>query len=358
MTRPIRRFAPLLLAASAACSTANTEPTPSFLAGTATDANIVSTVLSLSSSFLQLQAGAPDVRQSIGLGTSQQITPVGFAIRGAVVSIPTGNAASLIAANVETGVNRTFTWPSGNATGSAWVDDNTIITTNPSLNLVGRVRLNQMSTTIGDTIRVAAFPTDVVVANGRIFVVSSNLDANFSPAGPGIVTELDATLFTPLRTFTVGTNPGYAAAFNNRLFVTNAGDFGANNGTLSVINLATNTTAAPITGFGDFPGQITIDAQGRAYISGFAFGTVIYNTVTNSFVRGASNPLCAPVAGVCRGSTGAQLGGNGRIYQSFFGSASANQPGRIFVYDGTSLALTDSITVPVGTSQIDVRSFR
>jgi len=354
----IRRLFPLSLLAAAACSTDFTAPNRGFLAGTDADRQIITTVLSLNSTLLQAQAGAPNTRQLLALGSSTQITPVGFSLNsGTLAAIPTGNAASVLVADLEFGTTRSFTWSGGNATGSAWFNASTIIATNPSRNLVGRMTLAQTGNAIIDTLLVAAFPTDVVVTNGRIFVVSSNLNSNFAPAGPGVITEISPTTFAVVRTFNVGRNPGYAAAFNNKLFVTNAGDFSANNGTLSVIDLATNAVAAPVTGFGDFPGQITIDPQGIAYVSGFAFGTVIYNTVTGTFVRGAANPLCAPVGNVCRGATGAQLAGNGRIYQTFFGSTAANQPGRIFVYNGTTLALTDSITVPVGTSSVDVRTF-
>jgi hypothetical protein len=348
----------LPFAVTAACSSGSTAPTPTgFLAGTTADRNIVTTVLSLNGSLLQLQAGAPATRATIALGSSAQVTPVGFAIRGTQAVIPLGNAASAAVADLEAGtVRRVFTFPSGNATGAAWLDDNTFFAANTTSGMVGRVRVTQASVEIGDTVRVTASPTDVVVSGGRVFVVSSNLDENFSPAGNGVVTELNPTTLAVVRTFTVGRNPQYAAAGpDGRLYVTNSGDFFGNNGTLSIINLQTNTVEAPIPGFGDFPGPISITADGRALISGFGIGTIVWNTQTRTFIRGPANPLCAPAGSTCRGATGAQLAANGRIYQPFFGTS--QQPARIFIYDGTSYALTDSIDVPVGASGVDVRSY-
>lgn len=356
----MRRTLPLVLvAALAACGEAAAPPALPFLSGTETNPLIATTVLSLNNAIEQVQVGAPATRRQIALGTSSQITAVGYAIRGRTIAIPLGNAAAVAVGDLDAGsITRTYTWPAGNATGVAFLDATTLITTNPARNLVGRIRLSTAGGPINDTIRVAAYPTDVVVANGRLFVISSNLDANFSPAGPGVVTEIEPTVFTTLRTWNVGRNPQYGAVANNRLYVTNAGDFGANNGSLSVIDLGTNTVAAPVTGFGDFPGPITIDGQGRAFVSGFGFGTVVWNTLTGTFIRGATNPVCAPVGTTCRGATGAQLGGDGRLYQSFFGSASAGQTGKIFIYDGSTFALRDSITQSVGSSAVDVRSFR
>lgn len=356
MRRRLTAILPLVLAA--ACSSGSTAPAPTgFLAGTAADRNIVTTVLSLNGSLLQLQAGAPATRSTIALGSSAQVTPVGFSVRGRRAAIPLGNAASISVSDLEAGtVQRVFTFPSGNATGSAWLDDNTLFAANTTLGLVGRVRLSQTSTEIGDTVRVTASPTDVVVSGGRVFVVSSNLDENFSPAGDGVVTEINPTTLAIVRTFTVGRNPQYAAAGpDGRIYVTNAGDFFGNNGTLSIINPQTNTVEAPITGFGDFPGPISITSDGRALVSGFGIGTIVWNTQTRTFIRGAANPLCAPAGNACRGATGAQLAANGRIYQPFFGTS--QQPARIFIYDGASYALTDSIEVPVGASGVDVRSY-
>ena len=114
-----------------------------------------------------------------------------------------------------------------------------------------------------------------------MFVISSNLE-KLRAGGPGIVSELDPTTMDTIRTWAVGTNPQYAAAYNGKLYVVNSGDFGSNNGTLCVINLRTNTVGATDPGFGEFPGPINIDSQGRAFISSFNYGTIVWSATSSS----------------------------------------------------------------------------
>ena len=364
-----RAAALLLIAGAAACSKdgGGTGPgaTLPFLSGTTADPGIALTVSSSRNALLMLQTGAPATRVEIPLGASSTVTPVSFSVRGTRSIIPLGNAASVALVDLTNArIERFFTFPSGNATGSAWLDDSTAIVCNQSANYCGRIRTGRTANTIPDTVMVANFPTAVIVVAGRVFVVSSNLDRNFAQIGNGIVTELSAGTNRVVRTFTVGPNPQYAAASadGTRLYVTNSGDFGANNGSLSVINLATNTVDAPISGFGDFPGPIEIDSRGRAFISGFSLGTIVWDITTRAFVRSPANPLCVrrtntSGASVCRGSTGAMIGANGNLYQAFFGSASQSLPSYLFVYDGTTFALKDSVSMPIGTNGVQLRTF-
>jgi hypothetical protein len=133
--------------------------------------------------------------------------------------------------------------------------------------------------------------------------------------------------------------------------VVNTGDYGGNNGTLSVINLGTNAVETTVPGFGDAPITINIDPQGRAFISSFSYGTIVWSTTASAFVRDPGNPLCAPVTGgACRGAADATVAPNGDVYQAFFGSAAQSLPAYYFVYDGSTLALTDSVNVPIGPS--------
>jgi hypothetical protein len=343
-----------------ACDDSN-EPGPAgFLDGTATDPGIAISIGSIGTTLLMLQTGDPDERREIPLGTSSTITAVGFSIRERQAAVPLGNAASVALIDLETeAIERYFTFPSGNATGSAWVDDNTVIACNQTDDVCGRFDTDQAADAITVGPVLTPFPTGVVTTNGRVFVISSNLDDSFAPIGPGVVTELDPATLAVVRTFTVGSNPQYGAvAPNGKLYVTNSGDFFGNNGTLSVINLQTNVVeGAPIPGFGDFPGPIDIDAQGRASISSFSFGTIVWNTGTAAFIRDPSDPLCAPDAGGCRTASDAAFAPNGNLYQSFFGSTAAGLAAYYFVYDGGTFALSDSIPVPVGPAGLQVVEF-
>lgn len=350
---------------AAACGGDSTSPTAearAFLDGTAADPGIAYMLSSNNKSLVLLQTGAPTTRKEIPFGASTTITPTSVAIRGVNAAVPLGNAASVAIANLElTAVQKYYTFPSGNATGVAWVDDSTVIVANQGRGVAGRIRTNRAGGPIADTVRVAPFPTGVVVNNGRVFVISSNLNSSYAPAGQGVVTEIDPATMTVLRTFSTGGNNPQYGAFDaaGKLYVTNSGSYGAGDGSLAIINLSTNTVESVVPGFGDFPGEISIDAQGRAIVSSFSVGSLIWNTVTRTFVRGPTNPLCAPTSSAagapCRGASGGAFGLNGKIYQSFFGSASKGQPAYLFVYDGTTLALTDSISVPNGPSGLAIR---
>ncbi len=354
---------------AAACSddtegTGPATPLP-FLSGTTADPGIALSVSSSRNALLMVQTGSPATRVEIPLGASSTVTPVDFSVRGTKAVIPLGNAASVALVDLtNTRIERFFTFPSGNATGSAWLDDSTAIVCNQTNDYCGRIRTGRAANTIPDTVKVTDFPTGVIVVAGRVFVVSSNLDANFAQIGNGVVTELSATTNRIVRTFTVGPNPQYAAASpdGTRLFVTNSGDFGANNGSLSVINLTTNVAEAPVTGFGDFPGPIEIDSRGRAFVSGFSIGTVIWDINMRTFLRGPANSVCArrtnsAGVSVCRGATGATIAANGNLYQAFFGSSSQSLPSYLFVYDGTTFALKDSVSMPLGTNGVRLQTF-
>ncbi len=356
-----RRHAALLALAAiftlAACSDDTPSP-PNFLDGTPSDAGILLAV-NLDKALFMLQTGAPDVTESIALGTSSAVTPVGLAVSGTHAAVPLGNAASVAYVDLSSEtVDRYFTFPSGNATGVAFANASTVVVCNQTTDQCGKFDPSQAGNELTGLVTVTPFPTSVVASGGRVFVVSSNLDDNYMVAGPGVVTELNPTTMEVVRTWDVGTNPQYAAAYSGKLYVVNSGDYGLNNGTLSVITLGSNTVQAPIDGFGDFPGPINIDSRGHALISSFNYGTAVYNTVTETFLKSPAVPLCAPSSGgACRGAADATTAANGDIYQAFFGSAALSEPAYYFVYDGDTFALKDSIAVPIGPSGLVAATF-
>jgi hypothetical protein len=97
-----------------------------------------------------------------------------------------------------------------------------------------------------------------------------------------------------------------------------------------------------------------------AYISGYATGTLVWNTVTRAFVRGTDNPVCARVgtiAGACRGAFAAATSATGKLYQLFFGDASHGLAPYAFVFTPNGFALSDSIPVGIGPSAIVIKAF-
>jgi len=281
-------------------------------------------------------------------------------VQGRRAAVPLGNAASVALIDLEgLRITRFFVFPKGNATGSAFADDTTLLAANFIDDYVGRATLNQASDSIRQTVNVAPGPIAIVMAAGRAAVVSSNLNENYVSIGNGVVTFLDPrTLQVQGVVQTGGTNSTDAAVGpDGLLYVVNTGDFVAD-GSVTIIDPRTMRVEATVGGFGPGPGSIHVDAQGLAYVSSFSTGTVVWNTRTRTFVRGPGNPLCARLpGGACRGAADATTDVQGNVYQAFFGSAAQNQAPQVFVYRPGDFALTDSISSVNGPIAVEVRSF-
>jgi hypothetical protein len=156
---------------------------------------------------------------------------------------------------------------------------------------------------------------------------------------------------------TGGTNSTDAALGpDGLLYVLNTGDY-VNEGSLAIVNPATMAVVTTVPNMGIGPGAISIDASGLAYISGFFSGTLVWNTVTRTFARGADNPVCAKAGGFCRGAAAAAASTSGNLYQVFFGSPSQNQAPYVFVFKSGSYTLSDSVSVGVGPIAINIKTF-
>ncbi len=352
-----------LLALATACGSDNvTEPdvAPGFLGGVEGNREIGVVVNSLSKAITMFQLGSPTTTVQIPLGSSTTISPTGFSLRGRKAAVPLGNSASLAILNLETATaSRFFTFANGNTTGSVWSNDTTVFVANTTTNKIGRVFLNQASTEITTTVDVAPAPTALLYAAGRVLALSGNL-ANYVPIGEGIVTAINPSTMAVLGTVqTGGTNPNEATVGpDGLLYVLNTGDY-VTQGTLAIIDPATLSRVALIPNMGVGPGHISIDANGMAYISSFSDATLVWNTRTRAFVRGADNPVCAKRAstGTCRGASSAAAGADGRLYQTFFGSTSQGLAPYTFVFDATTFSLRDSIAVGSSPMSLTIRRF-
>jgi hypothetical protein len=357
-----RAFAAVaMLASAAACGSDSTAPLgKNFLDGANGDPQIGVVLNSLGKSLSMFQLGSPTTQEEIPLGTSSTVTPVGFSIGSRNAAVPLGNAASVALVDLESAsTERFFTFPSGNATGSVFVDDTAIFAANSTLGIVGRMYIHQTGDAISDSVRVAPQPSDLAYAAGRVLVVSANLDENFAPIGNGIVTAIDPATMEVLGTVELGgTNSGYGAVGpDGLLYVVNTGDY-VSDGSITIVDPATLEAITTVPGMGAGPGEINIDANGLAYISSVFGGTVVWNTVTKSFVRGPDDPVCAPLAGGgCRGAFASTASSNGDVYQAYFGSAADGLAPYIFVYDAGSYALRDSISVGSGPAALAIRTF-
>jgi hypothetical protein len=344
-----------------ACGGDATSPVaPGFLGGTNTNHEIGLVVNSTGRAVTLFQLGAPGSQRQIALGTSSTVTPTGLSVRARRAAVPLGNTASVALLDLEQAtVQRYFTFPNGNATGSVFVDDTTILAANTTTGVVGRMTVGQPSDAITTTVTVAPQPTAIAFAGGRALVTSSNLDANFVPIGNGIVTAIDPKTMQVIGTATTGDINSTDAAVgpDGLLYVLNTGDY-VGNGSLTIVNPATMQVVTTVPGMGVGPGAISIDANGFAYISSFLSGTLVWNTRTRSFVRGLDNPVCAKLStGACRGAFAASANAGGDLYQAFFGDATHGLAPYIFVFKANTFALSDSVGVGVGPTAILIRTF-
>ncbi len=354
----------LALAAStallAACNGDSTEAETPFILGPDGDGQIGLVVNSTGKSLTLFHTDDPSQTRQIPFGASSAVTPTGLSVGGRYAAVPLGNAASVALVDLEElRIARFFVFPKGNATGSAFADDTTLIAANSQDAYVGRATVNQASDAFVQTAKVAPAPARIVMAAGRVAVISGNLDENFQPIGNGVVTFLDPrTLQLQGTVQTGGTNSMDASVGpDGLLYVVNTGDYVAD-GSVTVIDPQTMRAVSTARGFGAGPGSIHVDGAGLAYVSGFFTGTVVWNTRTGAFLRGPDNPVCARLAnGGCRGAFAATTDVQGNVYQAFFGSAPQGLAPYIFVYRPGTFTLADSIGGVNGPSAIEVRSF-
>ena len=333
-----------------------------FLEGTVGDPQVGIVVNSLGNAIRLFQLGDPEERHDIALGASSAVTPTGLAIRGETAVVPLGNAASVAVIDLRTRqIDAFFLFESGNATGSAFVDDRTVLAANQETDQVGRFMLEQAGNAIGDLVSVTQFPTSIVPwADSLAFVISANLDDNYAPAGDGVVTAIDPrTMTVEAEIETGGTNAQFGAIGpDGMLYVTNTGDY-VTASTVAIIDPRSLARVELVAGFPAGSGHVHVSQGGTLFASAFFAGTVAWNTATKAFVRDGSDPICAPLeGGGCRGAFAVHAAADGALYQTFFGSASAGLPPQVFRYAPQTFALTDSIDSGLGPVGLEIRSFR
>ncbi|MXX73151.1 MAG: hypothetical protein F4205_11135 [Gemmatimonadetes bacterium] len=333
-----------------------------FIDGTADDGEIGIVVNSLGNAIRLFQLGDADERRDIALGASSAVTPTGLAIRGETAVVPLGNAASVAVIDLRTRqIDGFFLFESGNATGSAFVDERTVLAANQETDQVGRFMLEQVGNAIGDLVSVAQFPTAIVPwVDSLAFVISANLDDNYAAAGDGVVTAIDPRTMTATAEIeTGGTNPQFGAIGpDGMLYVMNTGDY-VTASTVAIIDPGSLARIELVEGFPAGSGHVHVSQSGTLFASAFFTGTVAWSTATKAFVRDGTNPICAPLdGGGCRGAFAAHTAADGALYQTFFGSPSAGLPPQIFRYAPETLVLTDSIDSGPGPVGLEIRSFR
>ena len=114
-----------------------------------------------------------------------------------------------------------------------------------------------------------------------------------------------------------------------------------------------------VEGFPAGSGDVHVDGSGLVYVSGFFFGTVVWDSGIGAFIRGPDNPVCAPLAGGgCRGASSSYAASDGTLYQTFFGSAAQGLQPWVFRYEPETFQLADSIATGLGSSGLEIHAFR
>jgi hypothetical protein len=333
-----------------------------FLDGTVENAEIGLVVNSLENGLRIFQMGNVTETRDIPLGASSAVTPTGLSIRGERAAVPLGNAASVAVIDLRSQtVEGFYLFPSGNATGSSFVNQETVVVANQETDEVGKFSLAQGGGAITETVSVTQFPTDVIpVSETLVLVVSSNLNDSYAPDGEGVVTAIDPTSMTITGTVTTGgENPQFGALGpDGLLYVPNTGNY-FDPSTMAVIDPQTMTLIKLVEGLAPGSGNVHVDREGLIYVSGFFFGTTVWDSSTEAFLKGPGDPVCARgPSGFCRGASSAFTGSDGTLYQTFFGSPGEGLAPWIFQYSPGTFELTDSIPTGLGPIGMQVHTFR
>lgn len=256
-------------------------------------------------------------------------TPVGASVRDTLALVPMGIWPAAVVVDLRSAsVAGTIPLPEGSgATGSIFLTDSTALVANPGRGTVSPV--NVLRGTAGAEIEVGTYPQHLVEAGGRIVVVNSELGPDFQPTGPGSLTVLDPESLEVDATIELsGENPAAAVAGDaERVYVLNAGRAGQGTGSLSVVDLAVESEVAHHEGFGDFPGSIARDGDGRIHVSSWSFGIVSWDPALEAFDRGFDDPV-AP--GGVESAAGLGVDGEGRLYALF---PDCGGPSRVIRFD-------------------------
>jgi hypothetical protein len=221
------------------------------------------------------------------VGLAADGSPVSLAARGRWAAVPLGIAPAVAVVDLQTStVVRTIPLPEGSgASGVAFVSDSVAVVTNSGLNTVSPVDV--WNGTVGAEIPVGLYPQTALVAGDHLVIVNARLGPDFLPVGPGTLTVLDRETLAVEGTVTLGgENPGAAAAGpGGDLYVVSSGSFGAENGSVSAVDLGALEETGYHTGFGEFPYAAAISPSGTLYVGSFGFGVAVWDPATESFIR-------------------------------------------------------------------------
>jgi hypothetical protein len=331
------RMSPLLLGAAllAGCADTNAplpEPQEVLLAvnRTASTLSIVPVDAPASGVEVQLRGTTP--------------TPVGVSVHGNIAIVPLGLDNSIAVVDLRArSVLRHVSLPANSgATGSAVIDDSIAYVANPNLNSVSRVNYVE-STTM--EVAVGRYPQGVIFTRGKVFVLNGNLDEALAPAGPSWISVVDPAT-NALATggdsipLTGPGNAGFATvAVDGLMYVMNAGSHTEGEGRLSIVDPVARTEIASFSGFGAGPGNVAADGDAKVYASSFAEGVMVFDTDSNTVVRGVGNGVPIP------SNSAVAVDSRNRVYAIEAGACQGGRRGKAHVLDAE---LKEQRTITLG----------
>jgi hypothetical protein len=266
--------------------------------------------------------------RTVDLQTGGDATPVGAAVRGDRALIPLGLYPAAVLVDLKAGqVIRTIGLPQGSgATGAIFLTDSTALVANPDRNSVSHLDLEAGSA--GMEIEVGRYPQGFVETDAGIVVINAELE-NFQPAGPGTLTVLDpeAMAVTGEVTLTGQNSNSGVVTSDGRLFILHGGSWGADDGSLSEVDISLSQEVAHHEGFGDLPSGLTY-LDGSLWASSWSFGIIQWDTESETFVRGPDDPIHP--AGI-PSSAGLGVDEEGRLYAL---TPECQAPGRVLRLGG------------------------
>ncbi len=282
-------------------------------------------------------------------------TPTGVSARGEIAIVPLGLDDAVAVVDIRSGaVLRRVPLPdSSGATGSAVIDDSIAYVANPNLNTVSRVNYVEGTTA---EVAVGRYPQGVIFTRGKVFVLNGNLDETLTPAGPSWLSVVDpaTNALAAGRDSIPLTGPGNAGfatvGVDGLMYVMSSGSSTQAEGRLSIVDPVARVETASFSGFGTAPGSIAADADAKVYASSRTEGVLVFDTDSNTVVRGAGSGVPIP------SNSAVAVDSRNRVYAIEAGPCLAGRPGKAHVL-GPDLAEQRTITLgdcPSGAAVVQI----
>lgn len=285
-------------------------------------------------------------------------SPMRVAARGTIALVPLGPADAVAVFDlVERRLERVIALESGARSFDAiLIGDSVAYVSNPGLNTITRVDLRTDDTA---SVVVGQWPTAILSARGRLFVLNANLAAcEESPSGVCARGESWITVVDPFtnarstgRDSIPLPGPGNARSgtlagdgFLYVLSMSSVTDSTSPEGRLSIVDPIRRLEIGNFGGFGALPSAIASDGGERLFVASPFEGLMEFNTRTRSVVRGSGQGI--PVVA----SSAVSVDRLALIYAVEAGACSSGgASGRVRVFRSN---LTEIRTVSVGVCAV------